>query len=235
MKKFLLLSVIAVFALFVAGNAWATIYTPSQSDIDTFYEVSSGTLTGPDMGSPITVGSDGHFDVSISPSGGTWDDVQIGRDATIEGPSSAYYSGKWADLSGYNTYELCIRNTSTTNDWFMANIYLNTGWTDQGETDYYYQNGWVWVAPNTSVHMLLDLSTAVSSGGGGGAGHLIDNLGHVSSLGFNIGSHTGVGDYYGADLDGKATPVPIPTSVLLLGSGLLGLIGVGRFRFGKHK
>jgi hypothetical protein len=34
--------------------------------------------------------------------------------------------------------------------------------------------------------------------------------------------------------DVQATVVPIPASVLLLGSGILGLIGVGRFRFRKR-
>ena len=111
MKKFLLLCMITVFGFFMAGNAWAAVYTPSQSDIDTFYEVTSGTLTGPDTVPSITVGSDGHFDVSISDETAGWGDVQIGRDATLEGPGSAYYSGSWANLFGYDTYELYITNT----------------------------------------------------------------------------------------------------------------------------
>ncbi len=226
MKKIFLTTLVTVFGIFVAGNAMALVYTPSLSDLDTFYEVTTGTLNGPDV-SPITsggeVGPTGNFNVTI-PSGG-WGDVQIGRDASIEGPGSAYYSGSWADLSAYDTYELFMTNISTTNDWFMANIYLNTGWTDApwSETDYYYQNTWTWVAPGTTERLVLDLAAAVSVGGGGGAGHTIDNLTHVSSLGFNIGTNYGCGDYFGNELDGKATPVPEPTTLALLGLSVIGL------------
>jgi hypothetical protein len=197
MKKLFLCSLVFTFGLFMfAGNAFAAMYTPSLSDLDTFYEVTSGTLTGPDAGSPITVGSDGTFQVTIAdedPNGTTWGDVQIGRDATI---------------------------------------YLNHGWTDIGEKNYYFENTWTWVAPGSTAHLVLDLNNAVSSGGES-IGYPIDNLWHVTSLGFNIGTNVGDGDYFGDELDGKASPVPIPTSVFLLGSGLLGLIGVGRFRFRK--
>lgn len=218
MKRFSILVLVGLFCFFMAGNAVAALYTPSLSDIDTFYEVTSGTLTGPDPGTPITVGSDGTFHVTISDETegtSTWGNVQIGRDATIEGTGSAYYSGSWADLSGYTTYGLGITNNTTTNDWFMANIYLNTGWTDIGEADTYYENGWQWVSPGQTVYLTLDL-TGVSL------------LNHVSSLGFNIGTNVGTGNYFGDCLEGKATPTPIPGALWLLGSGLVGLVGVRR-------
>jgi uncharacterized membrane protein len=49
----------------------------------------------------------------------------------------------------------------------------------------------------------------------------INNLGEI------------VGDYYDASGHGfLATPVPLPPNVLLLGSGLLGLVGWRRYRKG---
>ena len=224
MKKFLMLALIAVFGIFMAGNAMALMYTPSQADIDTFYQVTPGLLTGPDT-SPITVGPTGLFDVTISDEGGGWGDVQIGHSATIEGPGSAFYSGSWADLTGYSTYELLISNTSTTNDWFMANVYINTGYTDSpwNETDEYYQNTWTWVAPGSTAHLVLDLSGIDSS-----------ELAHISSLGFNIGTNVGEGDYFGGDIDAMANPVPEPSTMLLFGAGLVGLFGLGRKKFFKR-
>ncbi len=225
MKKFLVLMFVGVFCLLGVQSALALPYTPSAGDISTFYQVTPGTLNG-------AVGSDGSFQVTISDEGGGWGDIQIGRDATIEGVGSAFYSGSWADLSAYDTYELTITNTSAT-DWFMANIYLNTGWTDPGynETDYYYQNGWTSVAPGTSVSLVLDLKNAVSSGGAGGSGHAIDNLGHVSSLGFNIGTNFGSGDA-AKNLEGKATSIPDASTVALLGSAMIfGALFIRRRRY----
>jgi len=242
MKKFFVLMIVGLFCFFMASNAMAVaVYTPSLSDVDTFFQVSSGSLTGPDV-SLITgggeVGSDGTFDVTIideDPDEAldkTWGDVQIGRDATTEGNSVAYYGGSWADLTGYTHYELSIKNISETNDWFSANIYINTGLTDPplNQPNYYYENGWTWVAPGQTVLLSLDLTTAVSLLGsnGGVAGHTIvsSELAYISSLGFNIGTNYGDGDYFGDDLAGKV--VPIPGAVWLFGSGLIGLVGIRR-------
>jgi hypothetical protein len=182
--------------------ALGAVYTPSLADIDSMYQVTTGTLTS----GPTACGD---WTVTISKESGNWGDVQIGRDATIEGPGSAFYSGSWADLSGYTAYSLRIKNTSTTNDWFMANIYLNTGYTDWGEPDNYYQNDWTWLAPSQCVTLTLDLSS-------------VERLNHVSSIGFNIGTNVGEGDYFGDDLAGCT--VPEPATICLLGLGVLSLI-----------
>ncbi len=211
MKKILTLVLVLMFAVFLGGNVAEAYYTFTASEIDSMYQVSAGTLTsGPD--------ASGNWAVTISnESGGGWGDVQVGRDATIEGPGSAFYRGSWANLTGVGSYQLYIKNTSTNNDWFMANLYVNTGYTDPNfnEPNTYYQNGWTWVAPGSEVKLTLDLSTAA-------------RLEHVSSIGFNIGTNLGEGDYKGNYLDGVASPVPIPAAVWLLGTGLVGLFGIRR-------
>ena len=221
MKKLSVFLFVAALSFATAPIAMALVdYSPSQAEIDTFYQVSAGTLTGPDPAPPrITVGPDGTFNVSVVNEGNPvgWGDVQIGRNATIEGAGSAYYGGSWANLSGYSSYTLKIANTAAAGgDWFMANVYANTGWTDIAEPNSYYQNGWTWVAPGQSVTLTLDLSTAV-------------RLNHVSSLGFNIGSNIGQGDYKGDDaIVGKATNVPDGGSSLILLGGVLAGLGVLR-------
>lgn len=37
---------------------------------------------------------------------------------------------------------------------------------------------------------------------------------------------TGISHYYAANYDGSSTPVPEPATIILIGSGLLGLVGV---------
>ena len=218
MKKLFFVTTIMVSIFLVCGLGFASTYSPSQSDLDTFYQVASGTLTGPD--SDGTVGNDGTFQVNFSLNEG-WEDVQIGRDATIEGTGSAFYDGSWSDLSDYDTYALTFTNTADTT--FKANIYFNTGYTDTpwGHDSYYYENGWIEVAPNETVTLSIVLDENLTAYG---TTHTLDReeLRYISNLGFKIGSDTN------GDFEGEVSTVPIPGAVWLLGSGLVGLLGLRR-------
>jgi hypothetical protein len=100
----------------------------------------------------------------------------------------------------------------------MVNLFYNTGWTDDppGEPDNRYQSTWTWVDPGQTVVLTLPFSGAV-------------NLNHVTAIGFGVGlngpSSGAPDDYKGTGGTIETNGVPIPASVILLGSGLLGLFG----------
>lgn len=60
--------------------------------------------------------------------------------------------------------------------------------------------------------------------------------GNIAYAGFSSGEAAGVGnhDILSWDYSGGAAPVPEPSTMLLLGSGLAGLVGYGRRRFKKR-
>jgi hypothetical protein len=113
---------------------------------------------------------------------GTFAAVQYGWKMN-NGPGtlpSEYY-----DLSAYDYYTISIHNTSSvpsTDDLWargvMVNLFINTGWTDIGESDHYYQNTWTWEKPCDNLYMVLDLTGIPDA-----------ELKHVSAIGFNAGSN----------------------------------------------
>ena len=161
------------------------------------------------------------FDISFSsPPSGTWVDFQGGDDfALLAGVYPFTVSSGLGDISGYDSYSLLVSNTSTTNDWFMANVYINTGATDWGETDMYYENTWTWIAPGETKVLTLGLDAST-----------MDNLNHVSNIGFNIGTHYGTGneDYTADNIKVGVAPVPEASTLMLFGSGLSGLLYFAR-------
>jgi hypothetical protein len=225
MRKILALTVVLVLAWATAGSA--AVLTFGDSDLLSFLETYDNPAGNATLDSTTDTTPGVAYGITLS--GDNFRQIQIGYDKPQATLPSAYY-----DVSAYDTYEMYFTNTSTT-DWFMANLYINTGWTDApwSHTNQYDENTWTWLAPGETAHLVMDLTTlGTITSGGTGLGD--DRRMWVSGIGFNIGSNAGSGDYYGDDIDLQVDPVPIPPSVLLLGSGLLGLIGVGRFRFRKR-
>lgn len=137
-------------------------------------------------------------------------------------------------LSGHDKYALAFDNRDE-NDW-MFNLYFSAnGLPSNGGagTTYYIESAWTTVASLSSKVLVLDFSSC-HVWGGGYNGELLNlanisvNLADITDIGFNIGATVPInGDDWTFEV--IVRPIPEPTSMLLLGIGLIGLAG-GRIR-----
>jgi len=222
--KRVILTICAITSLMFATAATADLVL-QDSDLSNSEFTNLGTGTNGVLNSKTDIAGDPGYRFNITLTGSSWQDIQIGDGFDHPSNNAGFGilpgevgSGGMLDLTGYSTYSMTIKNPNTSG-WFMANIYLNTGWTDGGlEPDNYYQNGWVWLGPGQQATLSVDLTSTV-------------NLNHVSNIGLKIGSNMGTGDY--AMPSGTAFNVdviPAPAAVVLGAIGL-GLVGWIKRRF----
>ncbi len=147
---------------------------------------------------------------------GFYDDNQ---DGLTESHAAGIY-----DASGTLLVSTIIDNTSYLDGWFrytdVASTLLTAGSTYYvvavtGSENYTWDPNGFTVAPEINF-----ISDAYA--------------GPTTSLTFPTSSSGGVNGWFGANFDFNTTaPVPEPSTILLLGAGLLGLVGYNRKRFSK--
>ena len=207
-------------ALFVCTNANAATFSFSDSQLKQFYEINTGSpwdnADNPAFSGSNPVTFSGTFESGITDEG-TWiDGPQLGDEWGPNYNSGMKFMG-WLDLSVYDTFALNLKNTSTLDKAVGAQLFFNTGYTDSGENDVPNHSSLQWIEKSNTASLSWDISS-------------IANKEHVTAIGFKLGT-THVDGYSldsGDNWQVKASSVPIPGAVWLLGSGLLGLIGFRR-------
>jgi len=139
-----------------------------------------------------------------------WGTSSTGSGATTAQVLGATLGAPTNSLVGFQKFGLTFHNDNE--DIWWVNLHLNTGYTDLGEFDNYYENGWTALPGLSSTTLWVDLTG-------------VANLNHVTNIGFNVGGNmTNDGgnpsnpDFYHVSM----SPVPEPGVLLLLGPALLG-------------
>jgi hypothetical protein len=215
-------------ALFLLAplNTEARILTLSDEELATQFSVDfgSGTSTITDTSGPGV-----NFSVSsISIDGSQY---KIAFSDQYEVSSLAGGTGTHnADFTAYSSYMMNFTNSGDSP--IDLSLYMNTGFTSSDwKYDTFWGGQWVKVSSGATVTATLDFSNAEAwnieddpeyTGYINGSKYPILRLDEVTNIGFQIVSPND------GPVEIVASAVPIPTSVLLLGSGMLGLIAMRR-------
>jgi hypothetical protein len=143
------------------------------------------------------------------------------------------YNNRWNDLSNYDQWmqSFHLFEPSNPGSEIMVNLCMNTGWTDPGEIDRYYESDWMTIEYCTNNWVTLDFSNAnwwdpvnqvmVS-------GQQVQNLNHVTNIGVQFAVNLDQATSDNCNLyEERITcvdTVPAPGAILLgsLGVGLVG-------------
>ncbi|MFB3880136.1 MAG: PEP-CTERM sorting domain-containing protein [Armatimonadota bacterium] len=213
-----------------AGSALAADFTPSVSDLQGMGVVMSNPSGNSAAVTPTGTGISVSGTISnfnpYPPEGtaGDFGQLQVGYKGLGVHNEQYPMPPHLQDLSAFAGYDLVVIN-NTGSVPIMANLFMNTGWTDSPHTDgdHYYQNGWAWVNPGESRAYRLDFLHAERYSPSYAADTSVEFLNRVTAIGFNVGANDPGG---GASVSFTvgAAPVPEPGTLALLACGATGLV-----------